>query len=121
MQQDPTIDLDMCVLDTVADDWEEFEHILELLNQDDDGVRIPGWWIVRGQRFTEAEVTVALIRMVKRGWIRVAVDHASQAILTDIPEGTLPPRMADGWYYMSAKGRMVHSTWETEHVPEDWT
>jgi hypothetical protein len=121
MREDPTIDIDMCVVDTVADDWEAFPHILEQLNQEDDGIRQPGWWIVRGRKFTEAEVTLALIRMVKRGWVQVALESESEPIITDIPQGTLPPRVSDAWYCMSPQGRMVHSTWKPEHVPEDWT
>jgi hypothetical protein len=101
--------LDLYVLDSLANDIEDLEGILRMLNSDS----ALGWTKAWGRPFAREEVVGALSRLVVRDAVRVLVLTDDGKSLTDWPRGELPPASyGDVYFAMTERGRLLHSVWE---------
>jgi hypothetical protein len=104
---------DLYVLDALANDIEDLENILRMLNSD-----TPlGWTKEWGRAFRRDEVVEALSRLVQKEWVRVLVHASDGKSLSELSVGTLPPGDYDDVYYsLTERGRLVHSNWNPSEV-----
>lgn len=101
--------LDLYVLDAVADDIEDLEGILRILNSE----AAIGWKDEWGRLFEREELVTALSRLVRKDAVRVLVLSDDGKYLTDWPRGALPPTSyGDVYFAMTERGRLMHASWE---------
>lgn len=101
---------DLFVLDTLANDYEDLESILRLLNSDTE----LGWKSEWGRPFVRDEVVSALSRLVRAGRVRIAGDSGGGAF-EELPPEQLPAGSYDEVYFgMTERGRIVHSSWDVD-------
>ncbi len=107
--------IDYFVLDAVANDLEELDNILRLMNDE-----VYGWRSYHPALFTTADVIPALRRTVRDGLVRVAVVSATEPVLEELPERTWPSgSLEDAWFGLTPHGKIVHASWEPEPLPKD--
>ena len=106
MPRDP---IDFVVLDTLANDLEDIEHILHLANHE-----AVGWRELNGGRnYTRDLVVPALLRLVRDDLVEACAHSESEQALRGIGRGVLPTGDLDSlWFVMTPRGRVVHSSWE---------
>jgi hypothetical protein len=105
MGRDP---LDYFVLDSLANDLEALEDVLRILNSD-----AIGWRTHHPEPFTKDEVVPTLCRCIRDGLVRAAVLGADGKYLEPLEDRALPTCSVDDvWFELTARGRIVHSTWE---------
>lgn len=99
---------DPYVLDALANDIEDLEGILRMLNSD-----TPlGWYRERGCRFQREEVVEALCRTIRGREVRGYLLHESGTELVPLAEGELPSLSFDeAWFEMTDRGRLRHADW----------
>ena len=103
--------LDLYVLDALADDIEDMESILRMLNN-----RTVGWRDEWGKDFERLDVVTALSRLAKGGQVLVYRLDPDGRELIEAPQQTLPPSTYDDvWFGLTPAGRMRHQTWK-EHT-----
>jgi hypothetical protein len=108
--------LDLYVLDALANDFEDLEGVLRMLNSDTS----LGWKWAWGRDFEREEVVSALSRLVSKDAVRVLVLSDDGKHLTDWPRGALPPASyGDVYFAMTERGRVIHSTWDPVLPTED--
>jgi hypothetical protein len=101
--------IDLYVLDSIADDVEDLESILRMLNSDS----AIGWHRAPGRHFERQEVVEALSRLVRSDLARVSVLDGKH--LVELKAGQLPPESYDhAWFAITARGRVVHTTWDPQ-------
>jgi hypothetical protein len=99
---------DMYVLDSIADDIEDIEQILLRLNRSDEY----GWLSTWGRPFLEQDVTLALLRLIKKGWARASVLEDGGQHLVMLPPKVVPIDLRDAWFGITPTGRLVHANWD---------
>lgn len=100
---------DLYVLDTLANDVEELDSILRMLNSN----TVLGWSDEWGRPFSRPEVVAALSRLIKRDLVEVLTLTEDGKSLRELGSGILPPNTYDDVYFsMTAKGRLVHRSWD---------
>jgi hypothetical protein len=102
---------DMYVLDALANDVEDLESILRMLNSDTD----LGWHEEWGRSFTRADVVAALSRLIRQDFVQVFVWEEETKGVKKIARRAIPPASYDNVYFgMTKRGRIVHSNWDPE-------
>jgi len=99
---------DMYVLDALANDVEDVEAILRMLNSD----TALGWHNEWGRKFRRDEIIETLCRLVADDLVRV-YETKEEPGLVPLPSRTLPPANFDAaWFGLTERGRLVHTNWE---------
>lgn len=100
---------DMFVLDSLANDVENLEDILRILNSDE----AMGWHKRWGRRFTRDEVVQSLARLVRADHVRVSMLTPNGKWLEELAPTELPPSTFDDvWFALTPHGRVVHTNWD---------
>ena len=99
---------DLYVLDALANDIEDLESILRMLNSD----TVLGWSDEWGRAFRRDEVVESLSRLIQKGWVQVLVHAVDGKSLSELATGSLPPDSFDDVYFSATgAGRLVHRNW----------
>lgn len=99
------------VLDTLANDLEDLESILRMLNSD----TMLGWKWRWGRSFTRQEVVQALVQLIRADYVRVAAIAPDGTSLEPLAPRQLPAGSFDDvWFEMTPAGRLVHTNWDPE-------
>lgn len=99
---------DMYVLDALANDIEDLEAILRMLNSD----TVLGWHKEWGRKFRREEIVEALCRLVVDDLVLAYVTLEKPGLVT-LPARTLPDGdFDDASFGLTEKGRLVHANWE---------
>lgn len=102
---------DLYVLDTLANDLENLEGIMRMLNSD----TVLGWHREWGRHFERKEIVEALSRLVRTDMIQVYVLSEDGKALEALPPQQLPLSSYDDAYFgLRPRGRMTHSNWEPD-------
>ncbi len=103
--------IDFVVLDALANDLEDIEQILHLANHDS-----VGWRQLNGGRsYTRDQIIPSLLRLVRDDLVEACSYSESERSLVGIGRGVLPTgALDDVWFVMTPRGRVVHSSWESE-------
>lgn len=106
MQRKP---IDLVVLDTIADDLESIEQIVDRLGR----ATLPWQKAADGSPFTRHDVFTALLRLIQDG---LAEGFRSElGGLVKIGAGALPcGDLDDYWFGITAHGLMVHANWDPD-------
>ena len=100
--------LDQYVLDALANDLEDIDHILVLLNSDSDF----GWHREWGRPFVHGEIIESLRRLVRDSCVQVYV-VAQDLTLTPLATTEWPADSAQGvWFGITEVGRLRHDEWD---------
>ena len=100
---------DMYVLDALANDVEDIESILRMLNSETD----LGWRAEWGREFNRLDVVSALSRLIRQDFVRVFIHDEEGKALREIANALLPPANYDDAYFgMTERGRVMHSNWD---------
>lgn len=103
--------LDLYVLDALANDMEDIEGILRMLNSDSD----LGWKQELGREFSRSDILAALSRLVRADMVRVLVRDESGTALRELPRSVMPSSDYDVTYFaVTGRGRMVHDAWDPD-------
>src|SRR5689334_11744711 len=95
-------ELDLYVLDAVADDVEEFGHILERLNSST-GL----WRRSHTVSVSAADLVLALSRHISSGLVEVCAEAGGA--LQPLGDSVLPPSAYEGyWYRITPRGLLAH-------------
>jgi hypothetical protein len=102
---------DMFVLDALANDIEDLDSIVRMLNSE----TALGWLSEWGRSFRREEVVEALSRLIVRGFVTVLILHSDRSGLQKLPAMTLPPLgYEEAYFSMTDRGRLLHSSWEPD-------
>jgi hypothetical protein len=102
--------LDLFILDALADDLENLEDILRQLNS-----AAIGWRHLHPEPFVRQEILPALTRLIREDLVEACVLDQSGKWLIEAGPRTLPAgSWDDPWFRLTARGRIVHSTWDPE-------
>lgn len=99
--------MDLYVLDMLANDVEDVESILRMLNHSE-----IGWAEEWGHQFTSSEVVQALARLTKDGAVRAYVLNADGKALEPLEMSALPATFDGVWFGLTGRGRIRHSNWQ---------
>lgn len=110
---------DLYVLDALANDVEDLDSILRMLNSNTS----LGWVREWGRPFHRSELVNALSRLTAKNYVQVLVLTEDGRNLEPLAPTTLPPgSFEDVYFAMTDRGRTVHRTWEpsveSEGVPK---
>ncbi len=98
---------DPYVLDTLADDVENLESILRMLNSDTE----LGWVREWGRQFTREDVISALSRLVRDDHVFVVARDGGE--MQQLSPRALPPESyGDAYFGITDRGRLIHADWE---------
>ena len=101
-------DIDLFVLDAVADDLESLEDIVRMTNSP-----VRGWQHLFGGPIPRSDLELAVLRVVREDLVEAYALHASGKELVGIGRGVLPTGdLDDYWFRLTERGKMVHSAWE---------
>jgi hypothetical protein len=107
----PRETIDFVVLDALADDLEDLEHVLHRANHDSVGWR----GLNGGAPFRRADVVMALMRLVRGKLVDACVYSDDGTGLVRLESGVLPQHDFDqAWFRITPHGRTVHASWEPE-------
>jgi hypothetical protein len=107
----PELRPDMYVLDSLANDVEDLETILRLLNGDTELAWRDEW----GREFQRSEVVEAVSRLIRRNAVRAYAISSEGKSLHALPERTLPSGdYGDAYFGLTPQGRMLHRDWCAE-------
>ena len=100
---------DLFVLDSLANDIEDLESILRMLNSE----TVLGWKQEWGTTFARDVVVEALSRLIRKELVEVLIAASDGKSLMPLGRGLLPPGSYDDVYFsMTDRGRLVHTNWE---------
>jgi len=100
---------DLYVLDSLANDIEDLEGILRMLNSD----TALGWRAEWGREFEREEIVQALTRLTRADLVRTLVLAGDGKSLQELPARALPPESYDSAYFcLTERGRMKHTSWD---------
>lgn len=106
---------DMYVLDSLANDVENLDDILRILNSD----TAVGWHKHWGRHFKREEVVQSLSRLIQAESVLVSVLTPDGKWLQELPSGALPSAsFDDAWFGITPRGRLIHTNWEPEGPSE---
>lgn len=115
MKREP---IDYFVLDALANDLEDVEHIIHILNSPTEF----GWRDQHPDPFTEQEVIPSLLRGVSEGNIEACVYSDQQKALIGAGEGVIPTgSLREVWFRLTRRGRMILKSWEPPPLPAERT
>ncbi len=107
--------IDYFVLDALANDLEDIEHVLNLLNSPTEF----GWRDQHSEPFSREEVIPALLRGIRKGNIEACVYSEEKRALIGAGEGVIPTvPLDDVWFRLSARGRVVLNSWDPPPLPD---
>jgi hypothetical protein len=107
MKREPKPDL--YVMDTLANDLEDLEGVLRMLNSD----TVLGWHREWGRKFQRKDVVEALSRLIRNDMVQAYVLSEDGKSLEVLPPQTLPPGSYDDAYFgLRPHGRIAHQNWE---------
>ena len=94
--------IDLVVLDALANDLEDIEHILHLANHD-----TVGWRQLNGARpYTRDQIIPSLLRLVRDDLVEACTYSESNRSLVGVGRGVLPTgALDDVWFVITARGR----------------
>lgn len=99
---------DMYVLDTLANDVEDMDSILRMLNSDTD----LGWRKEWGRDFKRDDVVAALSRLIRHDFVNVLIPDEQSKSIREIARRAMPPGSYDEAYFgITERGRLAHSNW----------
>lgn len=99
--------MDLFVLDALANDIEGFEDILQLINHD-----AVGWKDYIGRSLSVSDVASTLLRLMRDRKVEACLLSESGNEIIGAGEGVVPPvPLEQLWYRMTSRGRMVHAAW----------
>jgi len=102
---------DLYVLDALANDIEDLESILRMLNGDTS----LGWAAEWGRPFQRGDVVEALSRLAAKDYVQVLVLASDGKSLESLSSTALPPgSYQDAYFALTARGRLVHRNWDPE-------
>lgn len=101
--------LDLYVLDALANDVEDLESILRMLNHSE-----IGWSEEWGHQFTSSEVVQALARLIRDSAVRAYVLDTNGKALEPLEVSALPATFEGVWFGLTGRGRMRHGNWQTD-------
>jgi hypothetical protein len=105
---------DMYVLDTLANDVEDMESILRMLNSDTN----LGWRREWGRDFTKEDVVAALSRLIHQDFVQVFALDGEGKMIQEIGRRIMPAgTYADAYFGITQRGRLVHSNWDDPESP----
>ena len=100
---------DLYVLDSLANDIEDLEGILRMLNSNTE----LGWATEWGRPFQREELVTALSRLVTKGYVQVFALAADGKSLEPLAPTVLPPgTYQDTYFGMTDRGRLIHRNWD---------
>ena len=100
---------DYVVLDSIADDLESLEIILNRVNDPQSG-----WRELHGNtEFTRDEILAALFRLVRDGLAEACSYSERDRALVSLGPRVLPSgELDEHWFVITPHGRMAHAAWE---------
>jgi hypothetical protein len=102
--------IDLFLLDALANDLENLDDIVRLLNSE-----AVGWRDRHPAPFTREDIVPALARVIQEDLVEACILDASGKFLTDAGSRVLPDgRWDDLWFRLTSRGRIVHSNWEPD-------
>ena len=103
--------IDFVVLDALANDLEDIQHILEMANH-----HTIGWRALNaGRDYTREQIIPSLLRLVRDDLVEACSYSKPERGLVGIGRTVLPTgALDDFWFVMTPRGRVVHSSWEPE-------
>lgn len=108
-------DLDMYVLDALANDIEDLEDILRILNSPSE----LGWRDQHPAPFTAQEITPAVLRCIRAGNVEACQYSVSEKSLVGLGNKVEPSSPADAtWYRLTSSGRLVLNSWNPPPLRE---
>jgi hypothetical protein len=107
----PRESIDFVVLDALADDLEDIEHILNRANH-----ATVGWRELNDQRdYTREQILQALLRLVRDHLVEACTYSEPERGLVRIGLGVWPTGLLDdSWFAITPRGRVVHASWAPE-------
>ena len=100
---------DYVVLDTIADDLESLEIILNRVNSPEFGWRT----LHNDSDFTREEILAALFRLIRDGLAEACSYSEHERALVSLGARVLPAgELDDHWFVITPHGRMAHAAWE---------
>lgn len=100
---------DPYVLDALANDIEDLDSILRMLNSDTS----LGWAAEWGRPFQRGELVEALSRLADKDYVQVLVLAPDGKSLESLSPTALPPgSYQDAYFALTARGRLVHRNWD---------
>lgn len=100
---------DLYVLDALANDIEDLDSILRMLNSD----TALGWTTEWGRPFQREELVEALRRLSAKDYVQVLVLAPDGKSLEPLPAKALPPgNYQDAYFSLTERGRLVHRNWD---------
>jgi hypothetical protein len=107
--------IDYLVLDALANDLEDIEHILEILNSDTQF----GWRDYHPEPFTREEMVPALVRAIHDGCVEACIFSEEDGALIGAGERVVPAvPLEDVWFRLTSRGRTVLENWNLRSPPE---
>jgi hypothetical protein len=107
----PRDTIDLVVLDTIADDCESMESILDRLNRPGNALRK----ILGAALLTRTDIVPALLRLVRDGLAEPLHQEVGGLVKLGVrvmPEGDLD----EYWFAITPQGLMVHAAWEPREL-----
>lgn len=102
---------DLYVLDSLANDIENLESILRMLNSNTS----LGWAAEWGCPFQRGELVEALSRLVAKNYVQVLVLASDSKSLESLSSTALPPgSYQDAYFALTDRGRLVHRNWDPD-------
>ena len=106
--------MDYFVLDSLANDLEDIEHILNILNSPTEY----GWRDQHPEPFTRDEIIPSLLRGIMEENIEATVYSEQERALVDAGKGVVPDIPIDEvWFRLTKRGRRVLNDWEPPPFP----
>lgn len=111
-----TSNLDYFVLDTLANDIEDLDSILRLLNSPTE----LGWRDQHPEPFEREEILPSLVRSIRRGLIEACAYSDEERALVGAGMKVVPDGDFDSlWFRLTPQGRMVLDSWEPPPLPAE--
>jgi hypothetical protein len=109
---------DLYVLDALANDIEDLESIIRMLNSD----TALGWAAEWGRPFRRGELIEALSRLVAKDYVQVLVLAPDGKNLEALSTKALPPgSYQEAFFALTERGRIVHRNWDPRVEENDST
>lgn len=106
--------LDFVVLDALANDLEDLEGIVRILNSPSE----LGWRDQHPGEFTRMEVLSPLLRAIRDRLVEACRYSEGDRALVGLGEGSVPSGSIDDvWFRLTPRGRTVLNSWEPPPLP----
>lgn len=109
-------EIDYFVLDTLANDIEDLESVLCILNSPSE----LGWRDQHPDPFTREEVVPSLLRAIRFRTVEACIYSEEEKCLVGAGGGVVPDgNLDDLWFRLTSKGRLVLDSWDPPPLPPD--